>query len=176
MTPDFYTKKQVVYPKPFIRICSMILDLSLITLIISPVMQYVSLFLFRYIFANEINLVGMSINSLEDIKLLFTSDTFVENLKASYFFTFLMSSIAIEYFLISFYFIFCWVYFGSTIGKMFFKMKVLDLKTHQKLSISMATLRYLGYALSLFSVFTMPYSQKKRAVHDYVSGAVVIKS
>ncbi len=75
--------------------------------------------------------------------------------------------------------IFFWVRFRGTPGKQLMNCEVVDAKTHGNLSIGQSFLRYLGYYLSIFSLFLgflwIIWDKKKRGFHDLLAHTVVIR-
>ncbi|MDX1917141.1 MAG: RDD family protein, partial [Rickettsiaceae bacterium] len=128
------------------------IDLTIISFILRPIMGMISLYLIRYFFAPNIEMLGMTINSFEDVRLLTTSDDFAKSITPTQFLGLTFSTFAIEFILISVYFIFCWMKYGQTIGKYILKMKVVDLSDYQKISFTRSALRYFGYIFGLISI------------------------
>lgn len=76
--------------------------------------------------------------------------------------------------------VFFWRKFKATPGKMFCKLKVVDAKTGENLSVGKAIGRYLGYILSgLFfglGFIWIAFDSKKQGWHDKLASTVVIKA
>lgn len=76
-----------------------------------------------------------------------------------------------------------WPYFaffestiGGTPGKLFLRLKVMDV-SGEKLSLTKAILRYplkLLSALSIIGVLMIDFNKKKQALHDVICGTVVV--
>jgi uncharacterized RDD family membrane protein YckC len=71
-----------------------------------------------------------------------------------------------------------WMKFGGTPGKRLLKIKVLDEKTGQYLSLSQSLLRYFGYFVSIIGLFIgfiwIAFDSKKKGWHDHIAGTVVV--
>lgn len=72
-----------------------------------------------------------------------------------------------------------WIKFGGTPGKRILGLKIIDEKNHQHLTIGRSLLRYLGYILSsitlLIGFIWIAFDKKKKGLHDYMSGSIVVK-
>ncbi len=72
-----------------------------------------------------------------------------------------------------------WYIFGATIGKMIFKIKVVDSQTLKRPPIRRLVLRYFGYFICSFSAglayLDINHDKRKQALHDRMSKTVVIK-
>jgi uncharacterized RDD family membrane protein YckC len=71
-----------------------------------------------------------------------------------------------------------WMKFGGTPGKRLLKIKVLDEKTGQHLSLAKSLLRYVGYFVSIFGLFIgfiwIAFDSKKKGWHDHIAGSIVV--
>lgn len=75
--------------------------------------------------------------------------------------------------------IFCWVKFAGTPGKRLLKLKVLDEKTGNQLTIMQAIIRYLGYIPSILVLglgfIWVAFDSKKQGWHDKMAKTVVVR-
>ena len=71
-----------------------------------------------------------------------------------------------------------WIKFGGTPGKRILKIKILDEKTGQHLTLAKSLLRYIGYFVSIFTLFIgffwVAFDQKKKGWHDHIAGTIVV--
>lgn len=71
-----------------------------------------------------------------------------------------------------------WMKFGGTPGKRLLKIKVLDEKTGQYLSLGKSLLRYVGYFVSILGLFIgfiwVAFDSKKKGWHDHIAGTIVV--
>ena len=71
-----------------------------------------------------------------------------------------------------------WMYKSATPGKMILKLKILDEKTGNKLTIGQSIGRYLAYfpatIVLLLGIFWVAWDKKKQGWHDKIAGTVVI--
>ena len=66
---------------------------------------------------------------------------------------------------------------GQTPGKKAYTMKVVDAKTHKKITLSQAIVRFLGFLFSatiLIGLIFPFYRKDKRALHDLIANTVVL--
>jgi len=66
---------------------------------------------------------------------------------------------------------------GQTPGKRAYEMKVVDFKTGDKITLSQAILRFIGFLFSatiLIGLIFPFYRKDKRALHDLIANTVVI--
>lgn len=74
------------------------------------------------------------------------------------------------------YILFLWKS-GQTPGKRAYTMKVVDAKTFNKITLSQAILRFIGFLLSatiLIGLIFPFYRKDKRSLHDIIANTVVI--
>ncbi|BFM10485.1 RDD family protein [Simiduia litorea] len=75
-------------------------------------------------------------------------------------------------------YIFCWMKFLGTPGKLVLNTQIVDAKTFAPLSFGQSLIRYLGYFVSIFTCFLgfiwVGIDAKKRGFHDLMAGSVVI--
>ena len=81
--------------------------------------------------------------------------------------------------LVTIAYIFFWVKYAGTPGKLILKMKVLDAETGNPLTISQAVLRYVGYLVSglmlCIGFIWVAFDAKKQGWHDKIAKTVVVK-
>ncbi len=91
---------------------------------------------------------------------------------------FTVSEILFNLFIVAAFVIGFWIYRGATPAKIFFKIKIVDMKTGKHPTNMQFLIRYLGYFLSVFSLgfgFLLALTdQKGQALHDKISGTMVI--
>ena len=66
---------------------------------------------------------------------------------------------------------------GQTPGKKAYTMRVVDAKTHEKISLTQAILRFFGFLFSatiLIGLIFPFYRKDKRALHDLIANTVVL--
>ena len=70
-----------------------------------------------------------------------------------------------------------WIWKSATPGKMFFKIKIVDIETLARPKLWQYIVRLIGYAVSavfLLGFFWIAFNEKKRGWHDYMARTVVI--
>lgn len=71
-----------------------------------------------------------------------------------------------------------WVTFGGTPGKRLLGLRIVNQSTLQNLTWATALLRYLGYFVSMFTLFIgffwVAFDKKKKGLHDHMASSIVI--
>jgi uncharacterized RDD family membrane protein YckC len=72
-----------------------------------------------------------------------------------------------------------WIKKAATPGKMLFKMKIVDAKTHSQVPATRLFLRYLAYFLSMIpfglGLLWVAWDKRKQGWHDKIAGTVIIR-
>jgi uncharacterized RDD family membrane protein YckC len=72
-----------------------------------------------------------------------------------------------------------WLRFSATPGKMFLKLKIVDIKTSGPISFRQAIIRYIGYLPSfyclLLGIFWVAFDNRKQGWHDKLASTAVIR-
>lgn len=80
---------------------------------------------------------------------------------------------------IAIYCIFCWVIFAGTPGKRLLRLKVLDEKTGEHVTVGQGIIRYIGYFPAMIVLFIgliwVAFDPKKQGWHDKMAKTVVVK-
>ncbi|ESK56903.1 MAG: RDD family protein [Moraxellaceae bacterium] len=81
--------------------------------------------------------------------------------------------------LIAAFCVFCWVKFAGTPGKRLLRLKVLDERTGENVTVGQGIIRYIGY-LPAFLVFFIgliwvAFDSKKQGWHDKMAKTVVVR-
>lgn len=75
--------------------------------------------------------------------------------------------------------IFCWVKFAGTPGKRLLRLKVLDEKTGENVTVGQGVIRYIGYIPSTLVLFLgfiwIAFDAKKQGWHDKMARTVVVR-
>ena len=75
--------------------------------------------------------------------------------------------------------IFCWIKFAGTPGKRLLRLKVLDEKTGENITIGQGIIRYIGYFPAILVFFIgliwVAFDAKKQGWHDKMARTVVVK-
>lgn len=76
-------------------------------------------------------------------------------------------------------YIWFWVFYGQTPGKMAIRAEIVDAKTGGPISIVQAALRYIGYFFAtaplFLGMFWIARSPRKQGWHDLLAGTVVVR-
>jgi uncharacterized RDD family membrane protein YckC len=72
-----------------------------------------------------------------------------------------------------------WLRFSATPGKMFLKLKIVDIKTSGPINFRQALIRYIGYLPSfyclLLGILWVAFDKQKQGWHDKLASTAVIR-
>jgi uncharacterized RDD family membrane protein YckC len=76
-------------------------------------------------------------------------------------------------------FVFCWVKFAGTPGKRLLRLKVLDERTGENITVGQGIIRYIGYFPAILVLFIgliwVAFDSKKQGWHDKMAKTVVVR-
>ncbi len=77
------------------------------------------------------------------------------------------------------FYIFCWVKFAGTPGKRLLRLKILDEKTGENITVGQGVIRYVGSIISalvlLIGIIWVAFDSKKQGWHDKMARTVVVR-
>jgi hypothetical protein len=165
-------EKQIIYVKFIPRLFTAMLDFYLLALILLYPMAYISKKIYIYMFRESILKNNIDLNNNAAIGKLLSSQDFM--ISMSMFKAFIILGL-IQFFIISFYFIFFWHKFSTTPIKFIFGMKIVDSVTLSNLSIKSCIKRMFGLLLSPIGIWYIIFTKERQALHDKIAGSIVIK-
>ncbi|MFM2332810.1 MAG: hypothetical protein RIQ74_1646 [Pseudomonadota bacterium] len=75
--------------------------------------------------------------------------------------------------------VFCWVKFAGTPGKRLLRLKVLDERTGENVTVGQGVIRYIGYFPAILVLFIgliwVAFDPKKQGWHDKMAKTVVVR-
>lgn len=75
--------------------------------------------------------------------------------------------------------VFCWVKFAGTPGKRLLRLKVLDERTGENVTVGQGIIRYIGYFPAILVLFIgliwVAFDSKKQGWHDKMAKTVVVR-
>lgn len=154
----------------------MTLDLVILSIVITPLMNIVSRKVFLYNFRQFFIDFSVDVNDQASLTASMQLPEFASYITASGFFGYLSIVFLINTFFMAIYFIFFWRKFGATPGKMIMRMKIVDADDYSRPSTYRLCKRFIGYITILFGIFRMIFSKNGQATHDKIANTVVIKS
>lgn len=169
-------QKQVTYSKFIPRLFATTLDLILLTVILSPIMQVITKWVFAYNFGAFFSNNGIDINNVEAMSFAVTSPEFAQYLTLGAFAKHVATLTLINGILMSFYFIGFWHYFGATPGKMIMRIKIVDSEDFSKPSLWRLIKRFLYYITAFVGIWSIVITKRSQALHDKIARTVVIKA
>ncbi len=162
-------KKQITIPLLNKRIIALMIDLLIPCIIYYLFVQ----------FLNKINIIQLfdqkelMIKNLESLKKsgeLGLKNQYMPDLKTSFI------AALVNYLGMGVYIVYFWNKFSASPGKIIMRIKIVNYKDISKPSLKSFIIRYLGYPICIFNVFSFIFNKKKRLLHDVISGTIVIGS
>ena len=169
-------KKQIIYPKFIPRLFATTIDLFLLSLITTPVMNFISKYVFMFVFKEffiQKNIdMSNSILMAEAVK----TPEFMEFITPRNSFTYMGIILALHTIIMATYFIGFWVYKGATPGKLIMRTKIVDANTFEKPTTYQFVKRFLWYITAFFGIWSILFTKQRQAFHDKRACTVVIKA
>jgi len=176
MTSASYQKKQISFPQFFSRMISLLMDLVILSIIVTPIMKYITVFVFNFNFNDFLIENNLRFDSYLDFPVILSNESFGQYMTYSKFCVFYTEILLIQFVISAPYFIFFWTKFGTTPSKLFFKIKIVDYETHKNPTLRQSCIRYIAYILIPISIFYILFSKNSRALHDNIAGTIAIKT
>lgn len=169
-------KKQINYPKLVPRLFATTIDLFILSIVSSPIMDFISRYAFVNIFSDFFtanNIDKTKFTSIAEIAKMpeFISFATTNNNGITYFLILLCCNIII----MGAYFIGSWIYISATPGKFILSTKIVDAITLEKPSNYQLIKRFLGYSLFFIGIWSILFNKQGQALHDKIAGTLVIK-
>ena len=146
------------------RLMANVLDFFFIFLLLTPVFAEIN----GWIYSGNGNDIILSQDHQANLQTVKASGI-VENLMKTY---------ASQTLILGFIYVYFWSHFSATPGKLLLGMKIVDSETEQRITMSDAIHRYLGFLISLppfmLGFLWMNFTKKHQTWHDYIGGTVVI--
>ena len=169
-------KKQIVYSKFIPRVFAMTIDLVILSIILTPVMNLISTQIFIHTFQEFFILNNVDMTNTDDMAVAVRLPEFTEFVTASKFLTYTGIIFLINTFFMGIYFVTFWYKLGATPGKMLMRLKIVDADDYSKPSLSRCIKRFIGYITAIIGIWSMIFSKRGISLHDKIANTVVIKS
>jgi len=170
-------KKQIIYPNFIPRVFAMTIDLVVISIVISPLMTIISKYVFIYSFHEFFIQHGIDTNNTEAMSAAIKLPEFADYITAFKFFSYLGILFCLNTVFVGGYFITLWHKFGTTLGKIVMRMKIVDADDYSKKpSIYQCIKRFLGYITAFIGIWSIVFNKRGMALHDKIANTVVIKN
>ncbi len=170
-------KKQIIYPRFIPRLFAMTIDLMLLSIALTPIMNFIARYVFLYLFQQFFLDFSVDVNNQTALRAAMQIPEFSSYITASRFFTYTGLLFIINTIFMGVYFIFFWHKFGATPGKMLMRMKIVDSSDFSsKPSIYRLFKRFVGYVTLFIGIFRMAFSKNGQATHDKMANTIVIKN
>ena len=128
------------------------------------------------LFATVIDLIILFFLITLPVSMIYGADQYLNNTAYTY--------MGVWHFIIEFVFpliltIWLWLRFSATPGKMFLKLKIVDIKTSGPISLRQAIIRYFGYVPSIYclllGILWVAFDKRKQGWHDKLASTAVIR-
>lgn len=167
--------KQILYPGFITRFIALIIDLFCISLIVSPINQFLNPIIFKTVFADFLHQNNIDVVNFDVIIELFKDSNFQSHMKLSSFIYFILLINMLYFILLFCYLIVTQTRYSSSIGQKLLGLKVVDYSTFEKASMWQIINRSIFIWLGLLSLPTIIFSKQKRGLHDLIASTIVIK-
>ena len=169
-------QKQIIYPKFIPRLFSMTIDLVILSIALTPLMNIISRYVFIYMFYQFFLDFSVNIHDTLAITEAVKRPEFNSYISATRFFGYIAVLFLLNSLFMGGYFVFFWHKFGATPGKMIMRMKIVYFDDYSRPSLYRLCKRFFGYITIIIGIFSMIVNKNGRATHDKIANTVVIKS
>lgn len=169
-------QKQIIFSKFIPRLFATTIDLVILSIILTPIMNLVSRYIFIYFFHQFFVDSGIDISNNQLLAEAVKKPEFISSVSGRQFFPYLISVFTLNILLMGSYFVFFWHKFSATPGKIIMHMKIVDASNYSKPSLYRFCKRFCGYITIFIGIFMMLASKKCEALHDKIANTVVIKT
>ncbi len=167
-------QKQIVYPKFISRLFAMTIDIVILSLICTPIMNFLSKYIFIYIFRDFLLSHSIDIINNDAIISAVKSPEFTSYVTTSQFLIYSCSVFVVNVIFMGIYFVMFWSKFGTTPGKLLMRIKIIDVDNYSKPSIYNSIKRFCGYVTILIGIWSIIFNKKGRATHDKMANTMVV--
>ncbi len=170
-------KKQTVFTKFIPRIFAAMIDLALLNLLASPLMNILSQHWFVYVFNDFFTNYAIDTSNLEKAMYKAISmPEFTNDLTLAACFAYFGMLVIIFLIVAALYFVSFWHKCSATPGKMLLRMKIVDADSYKKPTLYALIKRFFAYNTLIIGLWQIIFSEKGQAMHDKIANTVVIKS
>lgn len=168
--------KQILYPRLIARLFSTTIDLFLLAILGTPIINFISRAVFILIFRGFFIEHNISLTDIDAIMIATRTEEFANSITTGQYFTHIVVLLTLNLLVLGGYFVTLWTYQDSTVGKIFLRMKIVDANTFAKPTKWQYIKRFLFYCTAPLGMWSIIFNSKRMALHDKLSGTLVIKS
>lgn len=176
LKPKQLSEEEKRYPVFNTRMLASTVDMLLITMTLSPIVDMVY---HHYIGEPPVRLRELQNNLSHTPNSADASHEFIRIIKESGFWDYWLRQMSWHIYVIMAYMVLCWHFWSATPGKMLFRLVVVDAKTYKPLGDWQSIIRAFGYLIALapfgLGIIWIALDKKKRGWHDILAGTVVMK-
>jgi uncharacterized RDD family membrane protein YckC len=168
-------KRQVVYPRLVPRLFATTIDLFLLAIFATPIMNFFAPKIFLLFFQDFFIQQHVDLADAQAIASATSLAEFMQHITAGKFLGYLASLFALHAVIMGSFFVGFWIYKGATPGKMILGLRIVDAETLLKPKTSQFVKRFFAYLTALFGIWYILLNERHQALHDKIAGTVVIK-
>ncbi|GAB4162581.1 MAG: RDD family protein [Rickettsiaceae bacterium] len=169
-------KKQIVYCKFVPRVFAMTIDLIVLSIIMTPIMNVISQYIFLHLFQDFFVTHSVDMSDKMAVSAVIRTQEFASYATANKFFTYFGLVFTLNTLFMGAYFVFFWRKFNATPGKMIMRMRVVDADDFSTPSTYRLIKRFVSYVTALIGIWSIIFNKRGMSLHDKIANTVVIKS
>ena len=173
MTEKAKIELQYEYASLNRKIIAFGIDIIIITLVLSPILNLLMMIFF-----------GSNNNNITEIgNFLGHNKTFEISTLTDYILSVISSArwLIVQFImllLVTAYFVYFWVKMGASIGKLVMRCKIVDAITYQPITMKQAIIRMLGHIFNIstlgIGLFMADFTKRKQGLHDKIANTIVV--
>jgi len=170
-------KKQIVYVKLIPRLFASMIDLFILALLASPLLNMIAPYIFMWVYKPYFRDYKINHITQHDIITLWVNTPeFLPYVSLSSQLTNVALMMTATYLVFGIYFVSFWFYYQASIGKLIMRMKIVNSENLTSITLNQIIKRFLGYLFFIIGIWQVSFSKNRQALHDKIAHTVVIKS
>ncbi|MEY3197209.1 MAG: hypothetical protein RLZZ59_577 [Pseudomonadota bacterium] len=167
-------KKQLIYPSLVRRLFSSVIDLILLSFIMTPIGSMINKHMFLEKFGHILREKNIDVNDYKALAEALQSPEFAQYSNFATMIEIMTPMLIFQAITMILYFTLFTTFWGATPAKYLFRLRVVDEKTLALPSIYQSFIRCMGYCLAPIGVWFIPFSKRKQGLHDHFASTVVV--
>ncbi len=168
-------KKQIIYPKIFQRVFANTLDFLMIVMITNPIMYVVSKLIFMMTFSDFIYKYNIDLSEYTNMLQFINHPEYHTFFTIGAFLKYLSLVSLVNILLLALYFCLSWYFYGTSVGKAFMRIKIVNYEDHGRISFMNCLKRFIYSIFFFFTIWFIYLDHDRRAFHDKMAGTLVVK-
>ncbi|MBL3284228.1 RDD family protein [Rickettsiales endosymbiont of Paramecium tredecaurelia] len=170
-----FTKKQFSYPGLSLRLFAVCIDVWILGIAFWPFLYLFQKFLLPVLIQKyPLSKIQeqSNLDYLDQLDFSFISN---ENIDYSALYIYCSIILTINLLMTSSFWLTFWIYKQTSLGKMLFKIKVLNTEDLSIPTKKQYVIRMVSMICMPFGIITIPFNKKRQALHDMIAGTVVVQ-